>query len=147
MKRPTFDEYFIGIAKLVATRSTCLRRKVGCVLVKNNRILATGYNGAPSGLPHCDEVGCIREMLGIEGGQRHEMCRGLHAEQNAIIQAALHGVSIKDAEIYCTHHPCSVCAKMLINAHILRVKILEDYPDTMAKRLFEEAGVELIVLE
>ncbi|RLC40147.1 MAG: cytidine deaminase [Candidatus Coatesbacteria bacterium] len=147
MKRPTFDEYFIGIAKLVATRSTCLRRKVGCVLVKNNRILATGYNGAPSGLPHCDEVGCIRETLGIEGGQRHEMCRGLHAEQNAIIQAALHGVSIKDAEIYCTHHPCSVCAKMLINAHILRVKILEDYPDTMAKRLFEEAGVELIVLE
>lgn len=145
MKRPDFDEYFMNIAKIVATRSTCLRRQVGAVLVRDKRILATGYNGAPSGLPHCEEVGCVREKMGIPRGERHEMCRGLHAEQNAIIQSALHGVSIAGAELYSTHHPCSVCAKMLINAGIKKVKIAEDYPDKMAKELLKEAGVELII--
>jgi len=145
VKRPDFDEYFMNIAKIVATRSTCLRRQVGAVLVRDKRILATGYNGAPSGLPHCEEVGCVREKMGIPRGERHEMCRGLHAEQNAIIQSALHGVSIAGAELYSTHHPCSVCAKMLINAGIKKVKIAEDYPDKMAKELLKEAGVELII--
>lgn len=145
MKRPDFDEYFMNIARIVATRSTCLRRQVGAVLVRDKRILATGYNGAPSGLPHCEEVGCVRERMGIPRGERHEMCRGLHAEQNAIIQSALHGISIAGAELYSTHHPCSVCAKMLINAGIKKVKIAEDYPDKMAKELLKEAGVELII--
>jgi dCMP deaminase len=145
VKRPDFDEYFMNIARIVATRSTCLRRQVGAVLVRDKRILATGYNGAPSGLPHCEEVGCVRERMGIPRGERHEMCRGLHAEQNAIIQSALHGISIAGAELYSTHHPCSVCAKMLINAGIKKVKIAEDYPDKMAKELLKEAGVELII--
>lgn len=147
LNRPGFDEYFMNIARVVATRSTCLRRNVGAVLVRDKRILATGYNGAPSGLPHCEEVGCLREKLGIPRGERHEICRGLHAEQNAIIQSALHGVSIAGAELYCTHHPCSVCAKMLINAGITKVKIVEDYPDKMAKELFKEAGVDLVILK
>jgi dCMP deaminase len=114
--RPTWEEYFMDITHLVAKRSTCLRRQVGAVLVRDKKILATGYNGAPSGLEHCLEVGCLREKLGIPSGERHELCRGLHAEQNAIIQAAYHGVGIRGATLYCTNHPCIICSKMIINA-------------------------------
>jgi dCMP deaminase len=143
MERPDWDQYFIGITKLVAERSTCLRRKVGAIIVKEKRILATGYNGAPTGLKHCAEVGCIREQMNVPSGQRHELCRGLHAEQNAIIQAALAGVSIKGGTVYCTTFPCSVCAKMLINAQIKEVIYVSDYMDQLSKELFEEAGIKL----
>jgi dCMP deaminase len=134
------------IAKMVALRSTCLRRKTGAVIVRDKRILATGYNGAPSGVRHCDEVGCLREELGIPSGERHELCRGLHAEQNAILQAALHGVSLKDSEIFTTHEPCILCSKMLINVGIKKIYYLEPYPDELARELLEEAGVERIRL-
>lgn len=145
MRRPSWDEYFMTIAHQVATRSTCVRRKVGAVLVRDKRILATGYNGPPSGLPHCIDVGCLREKLKVPSGQRHELCRGLHAEQNAIIQAAIHGVSVKGAVLYCTHYPCSLCAKMLINAGITRVVVAEDYPDELAREFFSEAGIPVEV--
>ncbi len=143
IERPDWDQYFIGITKLVAERSTCLRRKVGAIIVKEKRILATGYNGAPTGLKHCSEVGCIREQMNVPSGQRHELCRGLHAEQNAIIQAALAGVSIKGSKLYCTTFPCSVCAKMLINAQIKEVIYVSDYMDQLSKELFEEAGIKV----
>jgi dCMP deaminase len=146
-QRPTWDEYFLDIARLVATRSTCLRRQVGAVLVKNKRILATGYNGPPSGLPHCLDVGCLRERMGIPSGERHELCRGLHAEQNAILQAAFHGISIKGATLYCTHHPCIICSKMLINAGISKIVYLEGYPDPLAKEMLHEAKIEVIRFE
>lgn len=131
------------IASVVATRSTCLRRRVGAVLVLNKRILSTGYNGAPSGLRHCLEIGCLREELKVPSGERHELCRGLHAEQNAIIQAAVHGVAIKGAVLYCTHYPCSLCAKMLVNAGVKSLVLSENYPDTLAVELFSEAGIEV----
>lgn len=142
--RPTWEEYFLEITKLVAKRSTCLRRQVGAVIVKDKRILATGYNGAPTNTRHCLDIGCLREKLGIPSGQRIEICRGLHAEQNAIIQAGLHGVSIKGSEIYSTHQPCITCAKMIVNAGILRVIYLGDYPDPMALEILEEARLELV---
>lgn len=129
---------------MVSTRSTCLRRKVGAVLVKDKRIISTGYNGPPSGLKHPEEVGCLREKLGVPSGERHELCRGLHAEQNAIIQAALHGVSTKGSVLYCTHCPCSLCVKMLINAGITKVIYKEGYPDWLAKEIAKEAGLPLI---
>jgi len=135
------------IARVVATRSTCLRRHVGAVLVKDKRILTTGYNGAPRGLPHCLEVGCLREQLGIPSGERQELCRGLHAEQNAIIQAAYYGVSIEGATLYCTHQPCITCAKMLINAGIKRIIFEEPYPDELAEQMLREAKVELIKIK
>jgi len=135
------------IAELVSERSTCLRRKVGCVLVKRKRILATGYNGAPTGLPHCEEVGCIRVELKIPSGERHELCRGLHAEQNAIIQSAYYGVSIKDSILYVTCHPCSVCAKMIINSGIKEVIIKEGYPDKLATDFFKNANVKVRYIE
>ncbi len=141
--RPSWDEYFIEIARQVATRSTCLRRHVGAVIVRDKRILSTGYNGAPRGLPHCDVVGCLREKLGIPSGQRQEICRGLHAEQNAIIQAALHGVSIEGGTIYVTHQPCITCAKMIINAGIVRVVCADGYPDELARQMLEEAHIAL----
>ncbi|MCK4437207.1 cytidine/deoxycytidylate deaminase family protein [bacterium] len=141
--RPPWDDYFLGVAELISKRSTCLRRRVGAVIVKERRILSTGYNGAPAGLPHCDEVGCIRMEKKIPAGERHELCRGLHAEQNAIIQAALYGVSIKEAIIYATHHPCSVCAKMIINAGLRRVVIAKGYPDKMASKMLKEAGISV----
>jgi dCMP deaminase len=144
MQRPSWNEYFMSIAEMVSTRSTCLRRKVGAVLVKDKRIISTGYNGSPSGLKHCEEVGCLREKLGVPSGERHELCRGLHAEQNAIIQAALHGVSTKGAILYCTHCPCSLCTKMLINAGISRVVYKEGYPDWLAKEIAKEAGLSMI---
>ncbi len=143
-QRPTWDEYFLDIARLVATRSTCLRRQVGAVLVKDKRILATGYNGPPSGISHCLDVGCLREKMGIPSGERHELCRGLHAEQNAILQAAFHGISIKGATLYCTHHPCIICSKMLINAGISKIVYLEGYSDPLAKEMLDEAKIEVV---
>lgn len=145
--RPSWDEYFVEIARQVATRSTCLRRQVGAVIVRDKRILSTGYNGAPRGLPHCDVAGCLREQLGIPSGQRQEICRGLHAEQNAIIQAALHGVSVEGGAIYVTHQPCITCAKMVINAGIVRVVCADSYPDELARQMLAEAGVALDMWE
>ncbi len=147
-KRPSWDEYFAAITKQVATRSTCLRRKVGAIIVKDKRILTTGYNGAPKGVKNCLERGkCLREELGIPSGQRHEMCRGLHAEQNAIIQAAYHGVSIKDSVVYSNTQPCVQCAKMIINSGIRKIYYFKDYPDELSLELLKEAGVELIRLD
>ncbi len=145
--RPSWDRYFMDIAVMVATRSTCMRRSVGAIAVNNRRILATGYNGTPKGLRHCTEVGCIRQELGIPSGQRHELCRGLHAEQNCIIQAAVHGVQLDGSTIYCTFQPCAVCAKMLINAGISEVVYEGGYPDEMAVSMLNEAGVKLRRLE
>src|SRR6056297_2173642 len=142
--RPDWDQYFMEIATLVAKRSTCLRRAVGAVIVKDKRILATGYNGAPSGVRHCIEVGCLRETLQVASGERHELCRGIHAEQNAIIQAAYHGVPICGADLYCTNLPCSICTKMLINAGIQTIYYRSGYADELAKDLLEEAGIRLI---
>ena len=141
--RPSWDQYFMEIAHLVAKRSTCRRRQVGAVLVKNKRILATGYNGAPSGLQHCLEAGCLREELGIPSGQRLEICRGIHAEQNAIIQAALHGVSTEGSTLYCTDQPCSQCTKMLINAGVKEIIYVNDYPDDLALQVLEEAKLPI----
>ncbi|MFA5165277.1 MAG: cytidine/deoxycytidylate deaminase family protein [Candidatus Omnitrophota bacterium] len=140
-KRPEWDEYFMGIAELISERSTCLRRSVGALIVKNRRILTTGYNGTPSGIAHCEDAGCLREKLKVPSGERHELCRGLHAEQNAIIQAALYGVDIHASTLYCTNQPCSICAKMLINAGIKEIVIGSGYPDEMARKFFEEAGI------
>lgn len=141
MERPSWEEYFMDIARLVARRSTCLRRQVGAVLVKEKNILATGYNGTPSGITHCAEVGCLRQKLGVPSGERHELCRGLHAEQNAIIQAAKHGVNIAGSTLYCTNSPCSICSKMLINAGIARIVYLEGYPDSLSQEMLLEAGI------
>jgi len=143
MNRPSWDEYFIGIAHLVSERSSCMRRKVGAVLIKDKRILATGYNGAPSGIRHCDETGCIRAQMNIPSGQRHELCRGLHAEQNAFLQAALHGVSVKESTLYITVTPCAICAKMIINAGVREIVIEGDYPDEMAMEFLKEANVKV----
>ena len=145
--RPGWDQYFLEIARLVSKRSTCLRRSVGAVLVKDRRILATGYNGAPSGLKHCSEFGCLREKQDVPSGERAELCRGLHAEQNAIIQAAFHGVPIKGSILYATNLPCSICVKMLINAGIEKIIYLEGYPDQLARQLMEEAEIEIIKFE
>ncbi|MCD4690521.1 cytidine/deoxycytidylate deaminase family protein [bacterium] len=144
--RPSWDEYFMSIADLVAERSTCLRRHVGAVIVKDRHILATGYNGPPVGLAHCDETGCIRNELGIPSGERHELCRGIHAEQNAIIQSANHGTGIRGSTIYATHTPCSVCAKMIINAGIVRVVSADAYPDDLAAEMLRDARVDVVVL-
>lgn len=144
--RASWPRYFMDIAYLVAERSTCLRRRVGAVAVLDRRILATGYNGAPSGVPHCLEAGCLRAQLGIPSGQRHEICRGIHAEQNVIIQAAVHGISLRGAELFCTTYPCFICAKMLINCGIKRIWISENYPDELSKNMLAEAGVEVIHL-
>ena len=141
--RPSWGNYFMNITNLVAERSTCTRRAVGAVLVKEKRILSTGYNGAPTGLKHCLEVGCLREKLGVESGKMHELCRGIHAEQNAIIQAAYHGVSVKGATIFCTNQPCSICARMIINAGIQKIYYQSGYADSLAKELLGEAGIEL----
>ena len=128
--RPSWDEYFKTLANEVATRTTCKRRAVGAVIVKDRRKLATGYNGAPAGLDHCDVVGCAREN--VASGTHHELCRAVHAEQNAIIQAALHGISIEGATLYCTHQPCILCAKMMINARVIKVVYQQSYPDSTA---------------
>ena len=142
--RKSWDEYFMEIAEIVKTRSTCLRRQVGAVIVKDNRIITTGYNGAPSGLRHCTDIGgCERERLHIPSGQRHELCRALHAEQNAIIQAAKVGVSTEGATIYITLQPCVICAKMLVNAGITRIVHRGEYPDPLSQSILAEAGIEI----
>ena len=146
-KRPSWDEYFTEMASLVSKRSTCLRRYVGAVLVKDKRILATGYNGAPSGLKHCVEVGCLRKKLHIPSGERHELCRALHAEQNALIQASLYGISVKGSVLYSTCQPCVICAKMLINAGIKEIVILEGYPDKMAMEFLKKSKIKLRVVK
>ena len=147
-QRMSWDEYFMQMAELTAKRSTCLRRQVGAVIVKDRHIIATGYNGAPRGLKHCEELGgCLRQKLGVPSGQRHELCRALHAEQNAIIQAATLGQSIEDGTIYVTHQPCVICAKMIINAGIKRIVVRECYPDEMATEILDEAGIRVIQLK
>ena len=147
MSRPGWDEYFMRIARQVAERSTCQRRHVGAVLVHEKRILATGYNGAPMGLRHCAEVGCLRDQHNTPSGERHELCRGLHAEMNALIQAALYGVRTKDSTIYSTTSPCSLCAKMLINAGVVRIVAAGHYPDELAGQMLAEAGVAIDILQ
>ncbi len=143
--RASWDEYFMEIAEIVKTRATCLRREVGAVIVRDHRIITTGYNGAPTGLAHCTELGfCERERLGIPSGQRHELCRALHAEQNAIIQAAQMGVSTEGATIYITLQPCVICAKMIINAGIKRIVHKGEYPDALSKKILEEANIEVV---
>ncbi len=144
--RPSWEEYFMDISILVAKRSTCLRRTVGAVIVKDKRILSTGYNGAPSGIRHCGEVGCLRETLNVASGERHELCRGIHAEQNAIIQAAYHGVSIAGASLYCTNLPCSICTKMIINAGIKTIYYQSGYAYQLSQYLLKETPIELVHL-
>ena len=141
--RPDWTEYFMSIASVVASRSTCLRRQVGAVIVRGRHIVSTGYNGAPRGVRHCTVVGCLREELGVPSGERHEICRGSHAEINAIVQAAATGSSTEGTELYCTHEPCSFCTKAIINAGIRRIIFVSPYPDPLARTLREEAGVEV----
>lgn len=144
IERPGWDEYFLQLADLVATRSTCMRRQVGAVLVRNERIISTGYNGAPRGLRHCFDTGCLREEQLIPSGQRYELCRGVHAEQNAIINAAFYGIATQDSVIYCTNQPCIICARMIINAGIIKVVHRGNFDDTLALELMEEAGITVI---
>lgn len=146
-ERISWDEYFMRFAELAATRTTCLRRSVGAVIVKNKHILATGYNGVPKKVPHCKDLGgCLREKLNVPSGERHELCRALHAEQNAIIQCAMSGQNIEGATIYITHQPCIICSKMIINAGIKRIVVREGYPDNLAKQILSEAGLSIIML-
>lgn len=145
MDRPSWEEYFMGIAQLVARRSTCLRRQVGAVLIKDKNILATGYNGTPSGITHCEVTGCLREQLNIPSGERHELCRGLHAEQNVIVQAAKHGSNIDGSTLFCTNAPCIICAKMIINSGIKEIVYLDGYPDILSKELLDESGIDFRV--
>jgi dCMP deaminase len=139
--RPSWDEYFMRIAALVSERATCVRRRVGAVLVRDKRLISTGYNGAPSGISHCLDVGCLRQQQNIPSGERHELCRGLHAEQNAIIQAALYGVSVEGATLYCTNLPCAICTKMLVNSRIVAIYYKDGYADSLASLLLNEAGI------
>ena len=144
MKRPTWDEYFMEMAELTAKRATCSRRQVGAVITRDNRAVATGYNGAPRGLAHCEEKGgCLRQKLGVPSGQRHELCRALHAEQNAIISAASMGNAIEGGTIYITHQPCVICAKMIVNAGIKRIVVREGYPDELSMEILDEAGLKV----
>lgn len=147
MNRPNWDEYFMEMAELARTRTTCLRRGVGAVIVKDNRVIATGYNGAPSGVRHCEETGCLRQKLNVPSGKSHELCRGLHAEQNAIIQAARHGQNITGGTLYCTNQPCVICAKMIINAGIRRIVIKEGYSDELAVEMLTEAGLKIEMID
>ncbi|MGE4589483.1 MAG: cytidine/deoxycytidylate deaminase family protein [Acidaminococcaceae bacterium] len=146
MNRPDWDTYFMEMAQVASKRSTCLRRSVGAVIVKDKRILSTGYNGTPKGMAHCEEVGCLRTKLNVPSGKMHELCRGIHAEQNAVIQAAVHGVSVDGATLYCTHQPCVVCTKILINAGIKRIVYANPYPDELAENMMKEANdLEIVV--
>lgn len=146
-QRPSWDEYFLRITREVAQRSTCLRRQVGAVLVMEKHILTTGYNGAPSGLQHCLDIGCLREQLKVPPGERHELCRGLHAEMNALLQASHYGIKIAGATLYSTTYPCSLCAKMLVNAGIKRIVTLTDYPDALAKEILAMANIPVLKVE
>lgn len=143
MPRPSWDQYFMDITRLVATRSTCMRRQVGALIVKDRHILATGYNGVPVGISHCEITGCLRALLNVPSGERHELCRGLHAEQNAIIQAARHGINITDSMLYCTTMPCIICSKMIINAGIKEILYGEGYPDELSLAMLTEAGIAI----
>lgn len=145
--RPTVDEYFTAMAELVSTRSTCLRRQFGTVIVQNNHVISTGYNGAPKDMPHCIEIGCLRDDLQIASGEKHEICRGVHSEQNAIIQCAIHGESTKNGTLYVTGFPCKICAKMIINAMIKRVVISGEYSDIEGIELLREANIEVVILK
>lgn len=145
--RPRWEEYFMEMAFTVSTRSTCRRRSVGAVLVKNRRILTTGYNGAPTGLQHCESTGCLREEMDIISGEQHELCRGIHAEQNAIIQAAIYGISIKGTSLFCTIYPCSICSKMLVNASIVKIYYAGKYTDNLSEAILRESKTQLIYLE
>ncbi|HMA58697.1 MAG TPA: cytidine/deoxycytidylate deaminase family protein [Halanaerobiales bacterium] len=147
MDRPNWDQYFMEMAELASKRSTCLRRKVGAVLVKDRRILATGYNGAPKKLPHCEETGCLREQKNVPSGQRHEICRGIHAEQNLIAQSAVHGVKTEGATVYCTNQPCSICTKLLINAGIKKIYYKNPYNDEFTKKLLDQSEIEYKVIK
>lgn len=144
MNRPSWDEYFIEMVEIVKKRSTCIRRHVGAIIVKDNQIIASGYNGAPKGVDHCLNTGCIRQKENIPSGERHELCRGTHAEQNAIIQAAVQGVSVNGGTVYVTDSPCILCTKMLINAGIKRIVYKGSYPDSMSLDMLKEAKVETI---
>lgn len=144
MARPSWDEYFMEIAHVVASRSTCIRRKVGAVLVHETRLLTTGYNGAPKGLKHCEETGCLRDQRNVPPGERHELCRGIHAEMNALLQAAIYGIRVEGATLYCTSSPCVLCAKMLINVGIKKVYVEGSYPDDLSAELLREAGVDVV---
>ncbi len=141
--RPSVDEYFTAMAELVSTRSTCIRRQFGTVIVQNNHVISTGYNGAPKDMPHCIEIGCLRDELKIPSGTKHEICRGVHSEQNAIIQCAIHGESTRGGTLYVTGYPCKICAKMIINAMIKRVVVSGQYSDTEGIDLLKEAGIEV----
>lgn len=143
VNRPSWQEYFMKMAFLAASRSTCLRRAVGAALVRDNQLISTGYNGSPKGIAHCAETGCLRVQMKVASGEKHELCRGVHAEQNAIIQAAINGSSTRGAVLYCTHQPCSICARMIINAEIKTVYIAHAYPDELATKLFVEAGIAM----
>lgn len=145
--RPSWDEYFMKIAELVKERSTCLRRQVGAVVVKDNRILTTGYNGAPPNAKHCEEIGCLRESMGIPSGERHELCRALHAEQNAVIQAAKNGIPIEGSTIYTTTYPCVICAKMLIASGIKRIVYRGGYPDQLSKAFLDGSNIEVCEMQ
>lgn len=145
--RPSWHKYFMQMAFLASSRSTCLRRAVGAALVRDNQLISTGYNGSPKGIAHCAETGCLREQLQVPSGEKHELCRGVHAEQNAIIQAAINGSSTHAAVLYCTHQPCSICARMIINAEIKVVYVANAYPDELANKLLREAGIQLTLMD
>ncbi len=147
MERPDWNEYFMEMAELAAKRATCLRRKVGAVLVKNKKVLATGYNGAPMDIEHCETTGCLREEMKVPSGERHEICRGVHAEQNLVAQAAIHGVKTEDSTVYCTHQPCIICTKILINAGVKKIYFKNSYSDEFAENLLEQSNVEFIKYE
>lgn len=143
-KRSSWDKYFMTITSDVSERATCVKRKVGAIVVKDNRILSTGYNGAPKGFKHCEKEGCLRKKMNVPSGQRHELCRGLHAEQNAIIQAAVHGVEIEEGTIYCNYQPCVICVKMMINAGIKRLVYSGEYPDKLAAKMLKESNIKVV---
>lgn len=147
IERPSWQEYFMQMAILASLRSTCLRRAVGAALVRDNQVISTGYNGSPKHTLHCSETGCLREQLRVPSGEKHELCRGVHAEQNVIIQAAINGSSTRGATLYCTHQPCSICARMIINAEISTVYIANRYPDALGEKLFKEAGITMILYD
>ncbi|MGM0419449.1 MAG: deoxycytidylate deaminase [Bacillota bacterium] len=147
MKRPNWNEYFMEMAELAASRATCIRRKVGAVLVKDKQILATGYNGAPKGIVHCEETGCLRKELKVPSGERHEICRGVHAEQNLVAQAAFHGVKTEGSVVYCTHQPCVICTKLLINAGVDKIYFKQGYADEFSKKLLDNTDIILIKLD
>ena len=145
--RPGWHQYFMEMAYLASTRSTCLRRQVGAIIVKDNQIISSGYNGAPKHIRHCGITGCLREQLNVPSGERHELCRGVQAEQNAVVQAAINGSSIRGASLYCTNQPCVICSKILINAEIKTIYISEPYEDKLAQEMLAEAEVEMNIVD